>query len=557
MLFVSFLPLLAALAAGKPLSMPRLARQAAQPSFDVTLEVLGNTTVRAEVTNAGNEEVRLVRRGGILDPLPTKKVTVRDSNGSQLDFAGVMIHYVLSHLNGEAFVYLSPNQTVDSTFDVASMYNLSPGEEYTATAKGALEYTSTTNNATFQNYHYASNDITFTVPVNHNTLKARTTVECSNSDYNTKIHAAIERGAKMATAGAADARKGASDNFQKFFFTSDQDALDEVAGRLEAIAAETTSTGSSYYYCEPRDQQDTEYCSGNVAAFTVVQDNTIVNCDSYYDILDSSNSCSYLDQGGVVVHEYSHASQVYSPGTEDIVYGYEQVQALQDTEKALNNADSYAYYAAAIYLQCAADDSIMEGTPLDVDLGSSSSSSSTSSGSSAQGSSYAAPSSTGVPSTGSGSDSGSGSGGGWLWPFGQDSGSSGSSGSSSNGYGQGSSPTDSPSAPWGSSGQDQNSAPTDSASVPWGSGSSGQDSSSTGAPSSPWGSSGAPGEYEQGSSPSDAPSSSPSGSSAGPGGFGGSQMPGSGGFGSGGSGQPPSSSGGGGGGGGGGWAPWW
>ncbi|RDW79328.1 uncharacterized protein DSM5745_06180 [Aspergillus mulundensis] len=479
MLFVPFLSLLAALAAGKPLSMPRLARQTSQPSFDVTLRVLGNTTVKAEVTNVGNEEVRLVRRGGILDPLPTKKVTVQDSSGSQLDFAGLMIHYVLTHLNDEAFVHLPPNQTVDSVFDVASMYNLAPGAEYTATAKGTLQYTSTTDNKTFQHYHYASNEIFLAVPTNHNNLKARTTVECSKSDYNTKVHAAINRAAKMATAGAADARKGASANFQKFFFTSDQDALDEVAGRLEAIAEETTSTGSLYYYCEPRDQQDSDYCFGNVAAFTEVQSNTVVNCNLYYDTLAESNWCSYLDQGGIVVHEYSHASGVYSPGTEDLVYGYEEVQALQDKEKALNNADSYAYYAAAIYLQCPADDSIAEGTPLHIDL----SSSSSSTGSRTYASSSAT-SSTDGPSTSPGSDIGSGWS--WRWLFGDTSVGTGSSGSSSSGLAQDSTPTDSLSVSisWGYGGNSKKSStsPTDSPSA-----------------AAPGGSSGAPGGYDQGS----------------------------------------------------------
>jgi deuterolysin len=130
------------------------------------------------------------------------------------------------------------------------------------------------------------------------------------------------------------------------FFIIDQDALDEVAERLGAIATEMITTSSSYYYCEPRDQSYLQYCDGNVAAFTVVQHNTIVTCDLYYDTLETSNSCSYLGQGGIVLHEFTHASQVNSPGTEDVVYGYENVQSQQDTEKAHNNADSYAYYAA-------------------------------------------------------------------------------------------------------------------------------------------------------------------------------------------------------------------
>ncbi|KAL4760975.1 Deuterolysin metalloprotease family-domain-containing protein [Aspergillus foveolatus] len=312
--------------------MSALAREASQPCFDVTLQVLGNITVKAKVTNLGADE----------------KVVVQDADGSKLEFSEVHVHYVLTHLNAAAFVQLSPNQTIDLVFDIASMYTLTAGQNYTAVANGVLEYTAMADTETFFSYSYKSNNISFTAPSSHNNLKARTKVECSNSDYNTKIHNAIERAAKMATAGGADAWNAASDNFQKFFFTTDQDALNEVAERLEAIATETTTTGSSYYYCEPRDQSDSHYCDGNVAAFTVVQDNTVVTCDLYYNTLETSNSCSYLDQGGIVLHGYTHSSQIYSPGTEDVVYGYENVQSLQVTEKALNNADSYAYYAAGM-----------------------------------------------------------------------------------------------------------------------------------------------------------------------------------------------------------------
>lgn len=69
------------LASGKPILIPRQAGEAtqdvAQTSFDVAIETLGNTTVRAEITNLGSEGVRLSQRGGILDHVPTKKVIVQ------------------------------------------------------------------------------------------------------------------------------------------------------------------------------------------------------------------------------------------------------------------------------------------------------------------------------------------------------------------------------------------------------------------------------------------------------------------------------------------------
>jgi hypothetical protein len=247
-------------------------------------------------------------------------------------------------LTDEGFVQVSPNQTVTSVFDIDTFYTLSAGQEYTAVANGVLEYTTLNNTKKFHTFVYESNNITFTTPSNVKRLKARSILDCSNDEYNTKVQNAIARAAKMATAAAADARNGASDNFQKFFFTTDQDALDEVAGRLEAIATEATTTGLMTYYCAPRAQDD---CSGNVAAMTYPSENIIVNCDLYYSTEADSNYCGYLDQGGIALHEYTHATGVYAPGTDDVVYGYDSVQAL-DTTSALNNADSYAYYAAGM-----------------------------------------------------------------------------------------------------------------------------------------------------------------------------------------------------------------
>ncbi|KAL3466486.1 Deuterolysin metalloprotease family-domain-containing protein [Aspergillus heterothallicus] len=426
-MFAFFVYLLAVftLASGKPVLISRLDQDASLPSFDVTLQSLRNTTVQAQVTNLGTESVRLVRRGGILDPVATKKVTVHGGE-AQADFTGAYVGYHLSHLTEDAFVQVSPNQTVTSVFDIDTFYTLSAGQEYTAVSNGVLEYTTLTNTTKFHTFVYESNNITFTTPANVKRLRARTTLDCSNDDYNTKVQSAISRAAKMATAGAADARAGASDNFQKFFFSSDQDVLDEVASRLEAIAEEATSTGVMTYYCAPRSQDD---CSGNVAAMTYPSENIIVNCDLYYSTEAASNYCGYLDQGGIALHEYTHATGIYSPGTDDVVYGYDSVQEL-DTNSALNNADSYAYYAAAVYLQCAADDSTMEGTPLDVDTGDSSTS--TTGSGSGSGSETTTATSNPEPTYNPTSTPSSGD-----WPWGQIGGDSGS----------GTYPTDTPATP--------------------------------------------------------------------------------------------------------------
>lgn len=88
MSFLLFFQLLAflTLAAGKPVFIPRQVPdtprvgRSLQP-VDIRLSSLGNTTVKAEVTNVMGEQLRLVKSGGIFDRLPTKKLRVTAKDG--------------------------------------------------------------------------------------------------------------------------------------------------------------------------------------------------------------------------------------------------------------------------------------------------------------------------------------------------------------------------------------------------------------------------------------------------------------------------------------------
>ncbi|KAL4810832.1 Deuterolysin metalloprotease family-domain-containing protein [Aspergillus unguis] len=421
-LFFYLLAGLLTLASGKPILLPRLAQEAAQPSpsFDVHLEALGNTTVKAHVTNLGADGVRIVQRGGVLDKAPTKKVTVTGGD-SDPTFTGVRVEYVLSHLTGDGFVEVSPNQTIASVFDIADFYDLTPGQEYTAISNDHIEYTTLLDEKKFLTYRYKSNNITFTAPTDvKNRLQERSTLECSG-EYNDLVQNAISRAAEMATAAAKDARTG-SDLLKKFFKSTDESVINEVAGRLDAIAKEATTTGQLTYYCQPTSE---DYCAGNVAAMTYPTLNRVVNCPGYYESTKVSNYCGYLDQAGITLHEYSHATALYSPGTEDVAYGYDSVLSL-DTQDSLNNADNFAYYASAVYLQCSADDSTTIGNPIDGSGSGDSSDDGT-------GTSTQMPTYTPVITPGTGTGTGSG----WPWPWGGSGDGTSSSGSSSDTSGTG------------------------------------------------------------------------------------------------------------------------
>ncbi|GMG42827.1 unnamed protein product [Aspergillus oryzae var. brunneus] len=293
------------LAAGKPILIPRQASGAPQDGarnlIDVQLQSIGNSTIKAFITNIADENLRVVKRGGLLDnELPTKKVVVSGS-----------VDYVNTHLNDDAFLELAPKQTIESIFDIADSHDLSPGQKYSAIADGMLEYTKLDNPKKFFVVPYTSNAIDFDAPEDSaNRLATRATLEACSGEYNKLMQDNLAQAAKMAEAAAADARDGSSGLFQKFFKSQDEADKKEVAERLEAIAKEATSKGTLTYYCQPSAQDS---CGGNIAAITYPTQNRVVNCQAYYETQQVVNECGYLDQAAISLHEFSHATSVYAP----------------------------------------------------------------------------------------------------------------------------------------------------------------------------------------------------------------------------------------------------
>ncbi|KAI9037155.1 uncharacterized protein KD926_000803 [Aspergillus affinis] len=351
------------LAAGKPIFFPRQVSDAAPQVgsnegqghglVDVKLYSLGNSTVQAHVTNVGNEGLRFVKSGSILDnDHPTKKVIVSGEKENPI-FNGAEVTYINTHLTPDGFVHLAPNQTIESIFDIANSHDLSPGAKYSAIADGTLEYTRSSNPKKFSMTPYKSNKISFEAPETiKKDLTTRSTLADCSGEYNTLVKKALERAAKMATAGAMDARNGTSSLFEKFFKSTSQSDRTEVADRLDAIAKEATTKGVLTYYCQPSAQDS---CGANIAAVTYPTEDRVVNCQGYYESTEVSDTCNYLDQAAISLHEFSHATSVYDPGTEDVAYGYDSVLQL-NTKQAKNNADSFAYYASAVFLNCDGSD---------------------------------------------------------------------------------------------------------------------------------------------------------------------------------------------------------
>ncbi|EYE90985.1 putative penicillolysin/deuterolysin metalloprotease [Aspergillus ruber CBS 135680] len=125
-----------------------------------------------------------------------------------------------------------------------------------------------------------------------------------------------------------------------------------TSGDVAYVAKEAGSTSDNIkHYCtDPWSEQGS--CRKNFLAHEWAQYSMIVNCEIYYTLLMTGLPTvrEGQDEATTAVHEFTHLPAVYDPPTSDFRYGNEVL--LLESEQALENADNYATYATAVYLNC-------------------------------------------------------------------------------------------------------------------------------------------------------------------------------------------------------------
>lgn len=254
-------------------------------------------------------------------------------------------------LSTDDFVTLGAGESKELTVEAAALHTLSDGGDFDVFAKGLLPYAEEGSTDLAGTYNYESNKLTLSVDgaIAATVSKAvvrRTVVgsSCTGTKLSA-INTALSNCASLASAAATAATAGTK--LTEYFKSSSASTVSEVSGRLSAIStdcggtARTTSTNCNDPYGG---------CSSNVLAYTVPSLNFLTYCDLFFDELPAlSSTCHGQDQATTVLHEEAHAPGVYSPGTDDLGYGYAAATALT-TSQALNNADSFALYANGEFL---------------------------------------------------------------------------------------------------------------------------------------------------------------------------------------------------------------
>lgn len=268
-----------------------------------------------------------------------------------MQFEGILSRYKSTGLSRDAFTYLAPGESVEDVFDIASTYDLTSGGPVTIRTEGVVPY-ATANSTDIAGYiSYSSNVLTIdvdgaaaaTVSKAITPLDRRTRISSCSGSRQSALTTALRNAASLANAAADAAQSGSASKSSEYFKTTSSSTRQTVAARLRAVAREasSSSSGATTYYCD----DPYGYCSSNVLAYTLPSYNIIANCDISNTYLPAlTSTCHAQDQATTALHEFTHAPGVYSPGTDDLAYGYQAAMGLSSSQ-AVMNADTYALYA--------------------------------------------------------------------------------------------------------------------------------------------------------------------------------------------------------------------
>ncbi|KAI8952294.1 metallo proteinase [Xylaria longipes] len=326
----------------------------------VEIEQIGNSEVKASITNIGNAALRLLKAGSILDSAPVEKVRIAQG-GNRVPFTGIRLYVHTADLQDAAFQTIGAKETVEVQWDAAKFHDLSAGGDFNITTEGSLRYAEDGSNQIAGQVIYGSNVIQARVDgvqaakvhdAFRQAEKAKRVVvqsDCSSSQKSI-VNAAI--GVAKTYAQNAQSAASAGTKLQEYFKSTSSSTKSTVVGvfnKLATSVANSGTSGNTKLYCT--DVGD--YCTDGVVAYTQpgsIGSEYIVLCPYWFQFPATGNTCHIADQPYVIVHEATHLTEV--KGTDDVCYGYDGCVTDLSSSQSLNNADSYALYANAIQVGC-------------------------------------------------------------------------------------------------------------------------------------------------------------------------------------------------------------
>lgn len=315
----------------------------------VSLELTGNTAVKASIKNTGSSDLKLFKTGTFLDDSHVEKVEVFKA-GDKIAFDGIRLRVSTSNLDESAFQILKAGETIEAGFDIAIAHDVSSGGEFDILTEGAFAYADLDSTAIAGAVPFVSNKISAAVDGaqagkvrrDYIDLAKRTVVQsdCSGTRRTTTTTALANCASLARTAASAAVNNAAKLN--EYFKSTSSSTASTVQAVFNRVATQcgSTTSGNSRYYCT----DILGACSSGVLAYTYPSTSQMVNCPLFFTGLSpTSRTCHAQDQQTTILHEMTHLTQV--KGTSDYNgYGYSFVRSLSAAQN-LNHADTYTLFA--------------------------------------------------------------------------------------------------------------------------------------------------------------------------------------------------------------------
>lgn len=235
----------------------------------VTLSSAGGSVVKASIKNNADTTLKFLKSGTFLDSAPVDRATVF-KNGAPVAFKGVLKRIQTADLSEDVFATLAPGATLENTFELAAVTDLSAGGAFEVVAEGAVPLASAgSTQLSGSEVTFRSNKLSIAVdgaaaarvaPAVH-LLDDRTIVTSCGGSQGAALNTALANAQRLSNAAATAAQSGSATKFQEYFKTTASSTRNTVAARFRGVAAQagsTTNGGTRYYcgdpygYCSPK-----------------------------------------------------------------------------------------------------------------------------------------------------------------------------------------------------------------------------------------------------------------------------------------------------------------
>ncbi|KAL8670700.1 MAG: hypothetical protein Q9168_004770 [Polycauliona sp. 1 TL-2023] len=186
----------------------------------VTLSSEGGTIIKASIKNNAKETLKFLKSGTFLDSAPA---------GAPVIFKGILTRIRTAELTEDTFASLALGATLENTFELAAVTDLSAGGAFEVVAEGAVPLGSAgSTELSGRQVSFRSNKLSITVdgaaaarvaPAIH-LLDERTLVTSCSGTQGTVLRTALTNSQRLATSAANAAQSGSAAKFQEYFKTT-------------------------------------------------------------------------------------------------------------------------------------------------------------------------------------------------------------------------------------------------------------------------------------------------------------------------------------------------